>query len=122
MQTLVIRLEDVKMFARHGVFDFERREGNNFIVNLEVRYDAPPASVMRLDNLDNTVCYASLFEIVKKEMENPRSLLETIAFSIVENIRCSFPEIFYIECRITKLNPPIPDFCGQACVSYIWQK
>ena len=118
MNEIEIKLEDVRMFAHHGVYDFERRDGNDFEVNLAVRYPAPEDEVLAEDNLFNTLSYVSLFEIVKEEMEKPRNLLETVAASIVNRIRKDFTFITYAECTISKLKAPIPGFVGKASVKY----
>ena len=117
MNILQIALEDVKFYAYHGVFDFERREGNNFVVNLNVEYEAKSTISEWEDQIWSTISYADLFEIVKEEMEKPRKLLETVAMSMVERIRERFPMVTACECKITKLNPPIPSFDGKASVS-----
>lgn len=118
MGTFSINLDDVRLFGRHGIFESERQNGNEFIVDLSLSYDAPPQNVINEDELDNTICYASLFEIIKEEMANPRNLLETVCSSIVFRIHDRFPQAFDINCRITKAVPPIPDFNGRASVAF----
>ncbi|MBT5616793.1 MAG: dihydroneopterin aldolase, partial [Microbacteriaceae bacterium] len=36
----VISLRGLEVFAHHGVFDHERAEGQTFVVDVEVEYDA----------------------------------------------------------------------------------
>lgn len=117
MKTFKIELEDVKFYAYHGIFDFERRDGNDFIVNLKVEYQVEDSVEDWEDQIWSTISYAELFEMVKTEMEQPRKLLETVALRIAEAIRVRFPMTTLIECKITKLNPPIPSFNGTASVS-----
>lgn len=122
MREFKISLEDVTLFARHGVFDFERKNGNEFVVNLIVKYAAPDDDTIIKDSLETTVCYAALFEIIREEMSHPRNLLETVAASIASKIKENFPEVFFIECKITKLHPPIEEFNGRASVTFILDK
>lgn len=119
MAEFVIQLENVVMHAFHGVFDFERSGGNDFDINLSVHYHAPGLEVIMEDNLDRTLCYASLFEIVKNEMSVPRNLLETVTASICHKIKDTFPEATHIECKLTKLHPPIKEFTGKTSVTYV---
>lgn len=109
-----VRLDDVRLFGRHGVFEHETRDGNEFVVNLLVRYESasPPAD----DSLEGTISYVRLFEITKEEMGNPRRLLETVAASIVRRIKEEFPFALSAECRIAKTVPPIRGFIGEASV------
>ena len=118
MREFEIRLDNVNIFAYHGVFEEERIKGNDFIVNLRIKYNAPEDFSAHEDNLQKTVCYASLYDIIKEEMKIPRNLLESVAISIVNKISSSYSGLSYIECSITKLNPPIEDFKGSATVKY----
>ena len=45
------------MFAHHGVFDFERREGQKFVIDLVLGLDTAPAAAS--DDLHDTVDYGS---------------------------------------------------------------
>ena len=69
-------------------------------------------------SLDETINYATLYEIVKEEMNKPRDLLEILAQSITEKIQQTFPLIKEIEIRIEKKNPPIAGFIGSVAVSF----
>lgn len=116
-----IRLENVKMRAFHGVYDFERKQGNDFELDLIVRYDAPDDQQLSEDSLFYTISYVSLYEIVKEEMLRPRNLLETVAANIGNRVKASFPQTTFIECRIAKLHAPIPEFDGKAAVVFRFQ-
>lgn len=118
MDVFEIRLENVRIRANHGVYEFERTRGNDFEVNLSVKYPAPENEVIKEDNLFYTLSYVSLFEIVKEEMETPRNLIETVAAAIVNRIKTEFPVCTSIQCKISKLNAPIPDFSGVTSVSF----
>lgn len=111
-----VSLDKVRMFGRHGVFEHETRDGNEFEINLFVRYDEPGNWVP--DSIEHTVSYADLFEIVKKEMSVPRRLLETAVCSIARTIHARYPFCTEIQCRISKLTPPMGGFIGSASVSY----
>lgn len=118
MQEFEIRLEGLRFFAFHGVLPHEKEFGNEFLVDLEVRF---PLQKQVEDNLKSTVNYANLFNIVKQEMQRSRDLLETVVYDIVEATRNNFPQITYVKCGITKIHPPIVDCMGKACVSFKWE-
>lgn len=92
----------------------ERKAGNDFSVSVEVRYN--PECILS-DELENTVSYAELYEIVKQEMEMPRKLLECVAGHIVERITEFWPIVESGRVTITKLTPPIRGITGSAAVS-----
>lgn len=112
-------LENVRFFARHGVFEHERIDGNEFIVNLKVKYPAPDLKQIEKDSLDHTISYADLFQIVKEEMDSPKNLLETVASAIISRIKNCYPQASEIYCHITKTTPPIAGFNGSASASLL---
>lgn len=73
----------IECFAHHGVFDFERREGQIFLVDLVLGFDTRPAAAS--DDLDETVNYGSLALDVKAAVErDPVDLVETVAQRIAD--------------------------------------
>ena len=116
MSEIEVTIEKVRFFGRHGVFEHERRDGNEFELSLAVRYD--PGEGPAADVLSDTVSYVSLYEIAKDEMAQPRQLLETVARAIVANAKERHPEITFAECKVTKLTPPISGIIGSASVTF----
>lgn len=117
---LTVSLNDVRFYAYHGLFEHERKTGNEFSVNLDVKYRMPgrlsPANFDEF--LAATISYVDLFKIVKEEMKTPQALLETVAISIVDKIRLKYPFTKSIYCKVTKVSPPITGFKGNASVTY----
>ncbi len=69
--------------AHHGVFDFERRDGQPFLVDLTLGVDTAPAAAS--DDLRDTVDYGSLVDSVKMAVEqDPVDLIETVAQRIAD--------------------------------------
>ncbi len=101
----VIELDGMAFFARHGVYERERAEGNDFLVDLRVEADLEKASLS--DSLDDTVDYQKLYSIVRQEMEIPSSLLEHVAGRILRRIRNEIPGIISASVKVTKENPPL---------------
>ena len=112
---LTISLNNVRFRAYHGLHPEERQKGNDFVVNMEVSY-APKSGV--IISLDDTIDYATLFEIINTTMQKPVDLLETIAQTIVNNVHQQFPHVKEATVSIEKLNPPIDKFSGTAAVKY----
>ena len=116
----IIRLEDVRIFARHGVLPEERLTGNEFIVDLTVKTIAE--SEVLDDDISATVSYADLYVIIREEMRVPRNLLESVAGGICTRIKNKYPQILEISVKITKCRPPIPDFIGKASIEFNWRR
>ena len=73
----------IECFGHHGVFDFERREGQTFVIDLALGVDTASAAVS--DDLRDTVDYGSLVTSVKTAVENdPVDLIETLAQRIAD--------------------------------------
>ena len=73
----------IACFAHHGVFDFERREGQVFVVDLVLGIDTRPAAAS--DDLVDTVNYGTLVADVKAAVErDPVDLIETVAQRITD--------------------------------------
>jgi dihydroneopterin aldolase len=68
----------IECYGHHGVLDFERREGQTFVIDLALGVDTTPAAVS--DDLRDTVDYGSLVAAVKAAVEtDPVDLIETLA-------------------------------------------
>jgi dihydroneopterin aldolase len=113
---ITIELTRLRFFAKHGLFAEEQKIGNEFEVDLYVSYD--PGDTL-IDELSETVNYASLFAILKDEMQKPRKLLETFAMEMTDLLHSTYPSIRKIEITLSKLNPPIAKFTGRVGVKYL---
>lgn len=100
-----IKLNDMQFYAYHGVMEQETKVGNNYVVNISMIADLLRAC--ETDNVDDTISYALVYDLVKSEMEKPSKLLEHIAMRIYQSIHTAFPQITSLEVRLAKKNPPI---------------
>lgn len=78
-----ITLTGLRVWGRHGVHDFERADGQEFVVDADLELDLGPAAGS--DEVGDTVHYGELAdrlaEIVAGE---PVSLIETLAVRLAE--------------------------------------
>ena len=105
-------LRNVRFHAFHGVMAQERQVGGDFLLTLRVGY--PLARAMESDNVADTLNYAMLFDLAKREMDVPSQLLEHVAGRIVKAITTAFPEVTSIDLELTKQNPPMGADCDGA--------
>lgn len=78
-----LSITGIECFAHHGVFDFEKREGQVFVVDLVLGIDTRAAGAS--DDLEDTVNYGSLTMDVKAAVErDPVDLIETVAQRIAD--------------------------------------
>ena len=73
-----ITLTGIRVRAHHGVFDFEREQGQEFVIDVSVAVDLAPAASG--DALARTVHYGELAVAVAQAVErDPVDLIETVA-------------------------------------------
>ena len=109
-----ICLNEIRLYAFHGVLEQERRVGGEYSVSLRVHYNIYKA--METDNVADTLNYAQLLKIVKREMAVPSNLLEHVAGRIGKTVFHEFPQAEAIDLTVTKLNPPMGADCAGASV------
>lgn len=100
-----IELRGLTFFAYHGVLLEERQLGNTFVVDLVL--DADISRAVFTDELDDTVNYAVVYEVVKQEMAVPSLLLEHVCGRIAKALLDSFSALHRVRVCVTKKNPPI---------------
>ncbi len=99
-----IKLQTMTFYAYHGVAQQETKVGNTFIVDLKIT--APLEKAVWSDDLRDTINYADVYEVVKREMAVPSRLLEHVAGRIVKALKVKFPMIAELEIELAKQNPP----------------
>ena len=100
-----IILKGINGFGFHGVLDSERKEGQNFIVDVELK-----ANLANLeDKLENTIDYSALAIKVKNEIESPAvNLIETLAERIASRILNDYERADMVIVTVHKPNAPMP--------------
>lgn len=101
----VIELKNMEFHAHHGCWDFEKEQGNRFIVSLEMELDTTRAECS--DDLTDTLNYQAVYDVVKREMEIPSNLIEHVGRRIYNAVKNSFPQIERLQITLSKTNPPL---------------
>jgi dihydroneopterin aldolase len=102
-----IMFQGMQFYAYHGVFPEENKLGQTYLVDLDVYMDLQPAG--ESDQLEKTINYAHLYELVQKIVEGEScKLIEALAEKIASQALQTFQPMQEIMVRVTKPNPPIP--------------
>lgn len=102
-----ILIEELKVFAHHGVFDFETKNGQNFYVNAVLHADTLKAG--KTDELTDSTNYGEVCTFITDFLtKNTYKLLEAAAEHVVEALLLEFPLIKGISFEIRKPEAPIP--------------
>lgn len=115
IEAMKITLHEMRFYAYHGVFAQEQRVGNYFIV--ELSFWADIAESLHRDELEETISYADVYEVIKAEMAIPSRLLEHVVGRISERLFATFPRMQRIALTLSKCNPPFPGEVYSAAVT-----
>ncbi|NBX70362.1 MAG: dihydroneopterin aldolase [Actinobacteria bacterium] len=103
--TDLITLKGLRGFGYHGVLEHERRDGQEFMVDVEVTTDFSVAA--KTDQLDATLNYALIADLVFAKITGPAfNLIESLADSIGEQI-LNMPNVISVEVTVHKPFAPI---------------
>ncbi len=116
MECFVIRLNDLKFYSRIGVMDQERTVGNEFVVDVEIRY---PAEQFRTEELSTTVSYADVYDMVARRMTQSWSLLESVAKAVSDDLHARYPRIQNLAVTIKKTSVPVRNMDGTASITLL---
>ncbi len=102
----VIAIEGLKIFGHHGVFDFEKQDGQFFYVDAVIHTDTQAAAAT--DNIGDAVNYAEVCEYIEKYVTGKTvDLIETLAEELAAGILWKFGGIRKIEITVHKPSAPV---------------
>lgn len=100
-----IDLRGVSAHGHHGLFDFERRDGQLFIVDVSLGLDLGPAA--STGDLSRSVDYGSLAQRIYDELSsNPVDLIETLAQRVVD-LCFHYEPVQWVSATVHKPEAPI---------------
>ncbi|MFI9381250.1 dihydroneopterin aldolase [Kutzneria sp. NPDC052558] len=101
-----ITLTGLRVFGYHGVFEHEKRDGQDFLIDVTVWLDLTAAAAS--DDLTQTVHYGELAERVAAIVAgDPRDLIETVAGDIADEVLTD-DRVREVEVTVHKPSAPIP--------------
>lgn len=111
-----IELRGLTIRGNHGVFDHERRDGQDFIIDVTVWIDLAAAAAS--DDLADTYDYGVLAQRAADIVGGPaRDLIETVAAEIADDVMGD-QRVHAVEVVVHKPQAPIPlNFADVAVVA-----
>jgi 7,8-dihydroneopterin aldolase/epimerase/oxygenase len=100
----LITVEGIRVFAYHGHLPEEAILGGHFIVNVWVETDT--SEVEKTDDLNHTVDYVKIIDIVKEQMAIRANMIEVPAKRIVDAI-LPLNKVQKVTVEVEKVLPPI---------------
>jgi dihydroneopterin aldolase len=101
-----IELRGLAVRGHHGVFDHERVDGQDFVVDITVWIDVADAAAS--DDLADTYDYGELAQVAADIVAGPpRNLIETVAAEIADSVMRD-RRVHAVEVTVHKPQAPIP--------------
>ncbi|GAB6992587.1 dihydroneopterin aldolase [Paenibacillus pini] len=95
----------MEYYGYHGVFAEERKLGQRYYIDLELEMELRAAG--ESDDLNLTVNYAEVHEVVKKVVETESfQLIEALCERIASVVLDTYTSINAITVKVTKPHPP----------------
>lgn len=107
-----ITLDSLRFYAYHGAEPQEAIVGAWYTVDISIKTDATLA--VQSDDLNGTINYAKVTEIIKQQMEIRSALLEHVAGRITNALLDAFPAIHSLTIKVSKENPPVCATCASS--------
>jgi dihydroneopterin aldolase len=100
----LITAEGIRVFGYHGHLPEEAVLGGHFIVNVWVEADT--TVVEKTDDLNDTVDYVKIIDIVKEQMAIRADMIEVPARRIIDAI-LPLHKVKKVKVEVEKIRPPI---------------
>jgi dihydroneopterin aldolase len=110
-----IALTGLTVRGHHGVFDFERRDGQDFVVDVDLELDTSDAAAS--DDVSDTVHYGELASALAAVVRGePVNLLETLAQRLAD-VCLADARVAAATVTVHKPQAPIPLQFGDVAVT-----
>jgi dihydroneopterin aldolase len=112
-----VSLRGVTARGRHGVFDFEREQGQTFVVDVCCHLDL--AAAARTDDLTETLDYGRLAAAIVADIEGePLNLIEALADRVAQTCLRT-PAVGEVEVTVHKPEAPMPVHVSDVAVTLV---
>ena len=99
---IIVELEGLEVFGRHGVLDEERRDGQLFLYDVRLELGGAPPS----DRVEDTVDYRDIAECVREVSDGREfNLIEALAAAVADALASRFA-VEKVRVRVRKPSPP----------------
>lgn len=101
-----IRIDNLEVYAGHGVFEFENTNGQSFFVNAILYTNTRQAG--QKDDLTLSTHYGEVSKCINRLLrEHTFQLIETVAEYIAEQVLLNFPLVQMLDLEIRKPQAPV---------------
>ena len=109
-------LHGIDVYAHHGVHPAERELGQRFVIHVDLWSDFSTAA--ETDALNDALDYTAVHQLIWSTCAGTSfQLLEALAGCLCRVLLETFP-LERVRVTVQKPNPPIPNFLGEASVTF----
>lgn len=108
----IITLDSLRFYAYHGVEPQEAIVGAWYTVTVAMKVDVTKAILT--DDLNGTINYAKVADVIKAQMQIRSDLLEHVAGRIAQALLNEFTGLVAVTVTVCKENPPIGIPCSSS--------
>ena len=116
---LTIQVEGINVYGTHGVYDQEKKNGQNFKIDLliELKKNILNFENYKSESFENTINYENLVnEVINVSDNNSFDLIETFAYEILNSLR-KYNNISKVTVTIHKPNSPLKELVENISVT-----
>ena len=115
MSGALVEVRGLRVYAYHGVRDFERERGQPFVIDVWLRCEASQAG--RSDDLADAVNYSAVCDrVAELAAGGPYQLLERLGAVIADDLAGRYP-IRGVRVRIAKPHAPVKHDVAEVAVT-----
>ena len=117
---MTIELQGIELFGFHGVLEDERRDGQRFLVDVELDYAEDAAAAT--DRIEDAIDYRDVVAAVV-EVSDGRAfhLLEAFATALADELATHFP-VARVRVRVRKPDVVLPRVVDHAAAVVEWTR
>ena len=111
----LVEVRGLRVYAYHGVRDFERERGQPFVIDVWLRCRPSPAG--QTDDLEDAVNYSAVCDrVAELTTGGPYQLLERLATVIADDLAERYP-VAGVRVRIAKPHAPVKHDVAEVAVT-----
>jgi dihydroneopterin aldolase len=112
---LVVEIRGLRVYAHHGVRDFERERGQVFVI--DVWLACSPSAAQASDRLEDAVNYSAVCDrVAELAAGGPYDLLERVGAAIADDLLARFP-VEGLRVRVAKPHAPVRHDVAEVAVT-----
>lgn len=101
----MIAIEEMEFYAYHGCFREEKEIGTHFVVDFY--FESNTSKAEATDDLQETISYLEVYQLIKEEMKRSSDLLEHVARRIIDKVLLEYKNMEWAKIKLQKMNPPL---------------